>query len=45
MPSIVPKDVVTWRKQIAAQHKAADLACGRKWSCICGACRVVRSSR
>jgi hypothetical protein len=28
----------------AKTHKAADLACGRKWCCACAACRNVRAT-
>lgn len=29
-------------EQTAKEHRAADAACGRSWSCACGACRRVR---
>lgn len=27
---------------VAAQHQAADAACGRDWVCACAACKTVR---
>lgn len=30
----------TWWAPTVFAHKAADAACGRPWSCACGACRA-----
>ena len=30
--------------EIAAEHRLADEACGREWSCACGACNTIRAA-
>jgi hypothetical protein len=37
------QDAAYWYANIAQLHKQGDLACGRKWECSCGPCRVAKS--
>lgn len=34
-----------WYATTVDAHRAADDACGRQWSCACGACRAARQEQ